>query len=283
MNKISNESPKNRQIVITIIKYLILVAGAIAMLLPFWWMIISSFKSSVELFKMPPTWFPQNFTLENYKKVFELIPFLSYLKNSLAVGIVTTLVGMFTSSLLGYIFAKYEFPGKNIIFISILVCLIVPYQMLMIPLFKIMLSFGWLDTYKVLTIPYFYNIFGIFLMRQFMRDVPNELMEAAEIDGCSNFGTFFKIVIPVVTPALATLSIFLFMASWDSFMWPLIAINSESLMTLPIGLNSFLTSHGGNYGYLMAASLMTIIPMVLVFLVSQKKFIEGIALQGVKG
>lgn len=283
MSEILNTSTMTKQKVIWIIRFILLIAGAVVMLLPFYWMTISSFKTPLELFKMPPTWFPQTFTLENYKKVFETIPFWTYLRNSLGIGIVNTSVGLFTSTLLGFIFAKCKFPGRNIIFISIIVCLIIPYQMLMIPLFKIMLSFGWIDSLKVLTFPYFYNIFGIFLMKQFMMDVPDELIDAASIDGCSHFGALFRVVIPVVKPALGTLSIFLFMGSWDSFMWPLISINSQNLMTLPIGLSSFVTAIGGKYDYLMAASLMTILPMLIIFLFAQKKFIEGIALQGMKG
>nr|WP_245402883.1 carbohydrate ABC transporter permease [Peribacillus muralis] len=191
-------------------------------------------------------------------------------------------MGVLTSALVGYVLAKYKFWGKKFVFFVILATMIIPYQVLMIPLYTIMMDFGWVDSYLVLTIPYFFNIFGIFLMRQFMMDVPDELIEAAKLDGCSHFRIFFNIVLPVVKPAIATISILLFMESWDSFLWPLITINSQEYMTLPIGLNSFLNEHFGRFDLLVTASVMTVLPMVIVFLIAQKSFIEGISLTGSK-
>lgn len=272
-----------KELAFQIIKTLILLIGALIMVLPFWWMILSSFKSPAELLRLPPTWFPQEFTLENYKKVLDMMPFWGHLLNSIFVATLNTIIALFTSSIIGYVFAKYEFKGKNILFFIIISTLIIPYQILMIPLFTLMIEFGWIDSYLVLTIPYFVNIFGIFLMRQFMISVPDELIDAARIDGCSHFTTFFRIVLPVVKPSLATLSIFFFMENWNSYLWPLIAINSKKYMTLPIGLGTFVSQHFGRYDLLMAASLMAILPMIVVFFIAQKKFIEGIALTGMKG
>ncbi|MCK1992954.1 carbohydrate ABC transporter permease [Peribacillus muralis] len=260
----------------------LLVMGAIVVILPFWWMLLSSFKSSGELLQNPPTWIPESFSLTNYRNVMEAMPYWKYLSNSVFVGIVNTFMGVLTSALVGYVLAKYKFWGKKFVFFVILATMIIPYQVLMIPLYTIMMDFGWVDSYLVLTIPYFFNIFGIFLMRQFMMDVPDELIEAAKLDGCSHFRIFFNIVLPVVKPAIATISILLFMESWDSFLWPLITINSQEYMTLPIGLNSFLNEHFGRFDLLVTASVMTVLPMVIVFLIAQKSFIEGISLTGSK-
>ncbi|QIZ09317.1 carbohydrate ABC transporter permease [Priestia megaterium] len=264
------------------LQFTLLLLGAMVMMLPFWWMLLSSFKPAGELLQVPPTWFPKSFSLSNYEKVLEVMPFWHYLSNSVFIGVLNTFVGVLTSSLVGYVLAKYRFWGRKYVITIILVTMIIPYQVLMIPLFTIMMKIGWVDSYYVLTVPYFFNIFGIFLMRQFMLDVPNELIEAAKMDGCSHFRIFFTIVLPVVKPALATLSILLFMESWDSFLWPLISINSQEYMTLPIGLNSFLSEHFGRFDQLVTASVMSVLPMIIIFLIAQKSFIEGISLTGSK-
>ena len=265
-----------------ILQFTLLLLGAMAMILPFWWMLLSSFKSPSELMQNPPTWIPKSFSLANYKSVLDAMPFWHFLSNSVFIGILNTIVGVLTSSLVGYVLAKYKFWGRKFVFLVILSTMIIPYQVLMIPLFTIMMKIGWVDSYYVLTVPYFFNIFGIFLMRQFMMDVPDELIEAAKLDGCSHFRIFFNIVLPVVRPALATLCIILFMENWDSFLWPLISINSQEYMTLPVGLNSFLNEHFGRYDQLVTASVMSVLPMIIVFIIAQKSFIEGISLTGSK-
>ncbi len=262
---------------------MLLLLGAIFMFLPFFWMVISSFKPTEELFKMPPTWIPKHFTLNNFKGVLEAMPFWRYFFNSVMVSSINTIVGVFTSALTGYIFAKYRFKGSNILFMVILGALMIPFQVIMIPLYTLMLKLGWTDSYYVLTVPYFFDIFGIFLMRQFMLTIPDDLIDAATIDGCSHFGTFFRIVLPVVKPALAALTIFLFMASWNSYLWPLITINSSEFMTLPLGLGQFVYYRATQYNLLLAASLMSLLPIIVVFIFAQKRFIEGFALTGMKG
>lgn len=262
--------------------FLLLLVGAIIMVLPFVWMILSSFKPSVELLKMPPTWLPEKFSLNNFGGVLEIIPFGRFLLNSVFVSVLNASVASFTSALTGYIFAKYKFWGKEVLFMAVLGGMMIPFQVIMIPMYSIMIDFNWINTYNVLTIPYFYSIFGIFLMRQFISKLPNELMESATIDGCSHFGIFFRIILPLVRSAMAALVIFLFMGSWNDYLWPLIVINSERLRTLPLGLASFVTQRSTRYDLLMAASLMATIPILIVFFAAQKHFIEGIAMTGLK-
>ena len=164
-----------------------------------------------------------------------------------------------------------------------LACMMIPYDTLMIPLYRIMVSLGWNNSYLVLTIPYFVNIFGIFLMRQFMVSIPDDFIDAAEIDGCTMFRTFFSIILPMVRPAIAALCIFLFMATWNSFMWPLIAVNSRSLFTLPVGMGAFFNDRGRQVDLIMAASTMMVLPICVVFAMAQKNFIQGITMAGIKG
>ncbi len=272
-----------KHVVFAVLKWALLILGLVIMLGPFWWMIISSLKHSRELLQVPPTFWPKVPTLDNYRRVLDTIPFWTYLMNSIWLALVNTVVAVFTSAIIGFVFAKYHFRGKNLIFTAIIAILIVPYQMLMLPLFTLMLNLKWVGTYLVLTVPYFINVFGIFLMRQFMLDIPNELLEAAKLDGCKHFGQFFRIVLPVVKSSIATLFIFLFMENWNSYLWPLIVVNTKKHMTLPVGLGTFVQQYLTKYDLLMAASLMAVIPMIIVFLLAQKKFIEGIAMTGMKG
>ncbi|MCF8001754.1 MAG: carbohydrate ABC transporter permease [Halanaerobiales bacterium] len=267
---------------IKILGFILLVLGGIFMFLPFFWMVLSSIKPARELLRMPPTWIPNEFTLQNFVGVFEAMPFGRYFFNSVFVSTINTIVGVFSSALTGYIFAKYQFKGSNILFLFILGALMIPFQVIMIPLYNIAVSWGWNNSYLVLTIPYFFNIFGIFLMRQFMLTVPDDLIDAATIDGCSHFGIFFRIVLPIVKPAIAALTIFLFMASWNSYLWPLITIDSPQFTTLPLGLGKFSFYRATQYDLLIAASLMVLLPIIIVFIIAQKQFIRGIALSGMK-
>jgi multiple sugar transport system permease protein len=253
------------------------------MLLPFFWMILSSFKPAIELLKMPPVWLPEKgLWLGNYAEVLRLIPFVRYMLNSLGVALINTLVGLFTCSMTGYIFAKYNFWGRNILFIAVLGSMMIPFQVIMIPMYSLMVELKWINSYITLTIPYFYSIFGIFLMRQFMIKLPSDLIESAFIDGCSHFRVYLNIIIPLVRSALSALGIFLFMMSWNDYLWPLIVINSDELRTVPIGLGAFIHARGMKYDLLMASSVMAVLPIIVIFFMAQKNFIEGIALTGIK-
>ena len=246
------------------IVFTIMTLGAVAMIFPTIWMILCSFKTQNEMYQMPPTFFPKQFNFDNFKAVFKQMPFGRYYLNSLGTGIINTLVGVFTSCILGYVFAKYQFPGRDVIFLVVLACMMIPYETLMPTVYKLQVKLGWTNTYLVLTIPYLCNIFGIFLMRQFFVDLPNDYL-------------------PMAKSMISTLVIFLFMGTYNSFLWPLISVNSRTLMTLPVGLESMLSDRGSQYSMLMAASTMVIVPVCVVFAVMQKQFIEGMTAGGIKG
>lgn len=270
-----------------VLLYTLLILGTLIMILPLYWMILSSMKGNTELFRMPPSLWPEtNKFLENYTKVLQptaSFKFLKYYANSIGTGLLNTVVSVFTSCLVGYVFAKYKFRGRNIIFMVMMACMMIPYETLMVSVYKIMIGFGWTNTYLVLTVPYFVNIFGIFLMRQFMVDIPDDYIDAAEIDGCSQMRTFFSVIIPLVRPALSALCIFMFMSTWNSYMWPLISVHSKDLFTLPVGLSALFNDRGRQIDLIMAASTLSIVPICIVFASAQKQFVKGITMAGIKG
>lgn len=261
----------------------VMTLGAITMIFPTVWMLLCSFKTQNEMYQMPPSFFPKQFNFDNFASVFKQMPFGRYYLNSVGTGLLNTLVGVITSSLLGYIFAKYEFPGRDTIFLVVLACMMIPYETLMPTVYKLQVKMGWTNTYLVLTVPYFCNIFGIFLMRQFFVDLPNDYLEAAEVDGCGQLRIWWSVAMPMAKSMISTLVIFLFMGSYNSFLWPLISVNSRSLMTLPVGLESMLSDRGSQYSMLMAASSMVILPVCVIFAVMQRQFIEGMTAGGIKG
>lgn len=262
---------------------LLLSLGAVTMIFPFIWMLLSSLKGQMELLRMPPTFWPERFRWENYREIFEVMPFFKYFANSIVTALLNTFVGILTSALAGYVFAKYRFKGKELVFWIMIACMMIPYDTLIIPLYKIMVKMHWTNTYLVLTVPFFVNIFGLFMMRQFMESIPNDYIEAAEIDGCGQYKTFFRVIFPMVKPAVAALVIFIFMGSYNSFLWPLINVNSRELFTLPIGMASLTTDKKSEFELLMAASTMAVIPIFAVFCVAQKHFVAGLTMGGVKG
>jgi ABC-type glycerol-3-phosphate transport system permease component len=262
---------------------IVLAVGTLIMILPLFWMVTSSFKSQSELFSMPTVIFPEVWKIENYERVFDQMPFARYYLNSIWTAAVNTGVGVLTSAIIAYVFAKYHFKWRNAIFVGVLAFMMIPYDTLMIPLYKIMTGLQWTDSYIVLTIPYFVNITGIFLMRQSFMDLPDDYLEAGEIDGCSQIRTFFTIALPMVRPTVAALAIFLFMASYNSYMWPLISVDSRDLFTLPVGLAALTYDRNNQMDLMMASSTMVVIPLMIVFAVGQKQFIEGISLGGLKG
>ena len=257
--------------------------GAVAMFFPTVWMLLCSFKTQGELYQMPPTFLPENFNFHNFSNVFKQMPFGQYYFNSLWTSLLNTVVGVLSSALVGYVFAKYQFPGREAIFLVVLACMMIPYETLMPTVYKLMVSVKWTDSYLVITVPYFCNIFGIFLMRQFFLDLPNDYLEAAEIDGCGQLRTWWSVAMPMAKSTVSTLVIFLFMASYNSFLWPLISTDSRKYFTLPVGIQSMIWDRGSQYAMLMAASAMVIIPVCILFAVMQKQFIEGMTAGGIKG
>lgn len=205
------------------------------------------------------------------------------LVNSIYISALTTVISLFTSALTGYIFAKYEFTGKNVLFTAILATMMIPFTVTMIPMYLLFSKVGLIDHHLSIILPSLYNTFGIFMMRQFMQGLPTELMESGRIDGASEFRIFFQIMLPHTKPALAVLGIFIFMWQWDNFLWPLITLQSESKFTLPVGLATFSQQYWTDYGLVMAVATITVIPVLLVFLCLQKHFIKGITMTGIKG
>lgn len=261
--------------------YILLVIVAISMFLPFFSMISLSLSQNSGIFSYPPSILPKNFTFGNYLNVFKAIPIARYFFNSLFVATITTIGQVIISAFAGYAFARLKFKGSDFLFLLILITMMVPPQVNIIPLFFLMREFHLIDTYQALIIPGFFGGFGIFMYRQFFLSFPKDLEEAAKIDGCNIFKTFWKVAIPLSLPTTATLAMFTFISSWNSFMWPLIVTNSDSMRTLPLGLAFFKGSFREitNWGDLLACAVICTIPAVLIFLVGKKYFVQDI-LQG---
>ncbi len=262
--------------------YLVLIATSLLMLVPFYWSVVTSFKLEQFVFANPPQWWPNPATLRNYLSVLTNIPFPRYFFNSVFVALATTLGHVFFDTLAAYAFAKLTFPGRDRIFFIMLLALMVPFQVNLIPLYRIMSILHWTDTYAALIVPNLTSIFGIFLMRQFLLSIPRELLDAARIDGCGEFGVFSRVVLPLALPGVATLVIFTFMNTWNDFLWPRIVLNSETLFTLPVGLAQLQMKNTSNQAQIMAGTVLTALPMILVFLFMQRQFIEGMTAGAVK-
>lgn len=261
--------------------YIVLIIIAISMLIPFFAMFSLSFSPNNQIFSYPPSIFPKKFTLENYISVFNSIRVAKYFFNSLVVALITTFGQLIFSSFAGYAFAKLKFRGSDLLFFVILITMMIPPQVNIIPLFFLMRQMHLIDTYQALIIPGFFGGFGIFMFRQFFLSFPKDLQEASVIDGCNVLETFCKIALPLALPTVATLAIFTFISSWNSFMWPLIVTNSDSMRTLPVGLAAFKGSFREItlWGDLLACAVICTIPTVVVFFIGKKYFINDL-LQG---
>lgn len=264
--------------------WIIMLAGAILMAVPFWVMAVTSLVSPDEVFQMPPRLWPKVFHWENYARLFQQAPMGIYFLNSVLVSVVTTLGHVLFSAMAGYAFSRLHFPHKNKIFFVFLMTMMVPPQVNIVPLFFLMKSFHWLDSYAALIVPGLFGAFGVFMLRQWFNGLPKELEEAARMDGCNPWQIFWKVALPLATPALAALGIFVFINTWNSFMWPLIVTNSESMRTLPVGIATLKGSFRDttDWTVLMAAATLSILPVVIVFLIGQKQFMKGILAGSVK-
>ena len=264
--------------------YFTLILIAISMLYPFLAMINLSFVNNGEIFSDAGKIFHFKFTLENYKNVFSSIPLSTYFLNSLFVALVATFGQVLFSALAGYAFARMNFKYRNILFLIVLITMLAPPQVNIIPLFFLMRELHWVNTYQALIFPALFGGFGIFLMRQYFLGLPKDLEESAKIDGCNIFQTFFKIALPLALPTVATLAIFTFVSTWNSFMWPLIVTNTESMRTLPVGLAIYKGSFRELtlWGELLACSVICVIPVIGVFILGKKYFISDILQGGVK-
>lgn len=262
--------------------YIFLIMGSVVMLLPLVWMTSAAFKPLHEVMRIPPTWIPLEPTLDNFPAVLTQFPFAKYFLNSVIVVAVVTVSAVFTSLLAGFALAKYNFPGRGFIFILILSSLMVPFQVRIIPLYRMIVQFHWVDTLPAIIFPWLMSAFGIFLMRQFMLGIPDELLDAARIDGASEFRIFWQIAVPLTKPAISALSIFIFFKNWEEFLWPLIVSTSPASRTLPVGLQAFSEQYSQNTHWQMAGALIATLPVLILFFILQKQFIQGITLTGMK-
>lgn len=257
-----------------------LVIGII-FLLPYAWMILNSFKDKTEIMK-GRSFFPEEFIVDNYITVVTKAPILSWFRSSVIISVVGTVIMLFTSTLAGFVFAKYTFKGKDIIFWFILATMMVPAQSTMIPSFLLIEKLGLYDKLSALIIPRMVGGFGIFLCRQFTEDIPDSLCEAASIDGANDMFIYWRVIIPLIVPAISALAIFTFLEKWNDYLGPLLYLSDPKKMTMPLALNFFTTQRQSDVGAIMAAAVLVMLPVTVVFLMFQKQFIKGIAITGMK-
>jgi multiple sugar transport system permease protein len=263
--------------------YIILIIGSLLMLLPFLWMISSSLKLESEVFKYPIQWIPSNPQWENYLIVFKKIPLLTYFKNSSFITIMVMTIQLFTSSLAAYAFSKLYFKERDFIFIIYLSTMMVPQQVVMIPQYIIMRNLGLINSQASLILLNAFMPFGVFMLRQFYLSIPQELSEAARIDGCSELMIYSRIIMPLSKPALSSLAIFSFVWSWNDFLYPLIYLSSDSKKTIQVGIRAFLAVNTQDYALLMTAATLSLLPVLILYCGAQKFIIKGIATTGLKG
>lgn len=263
--------------------YLALGVGLVMVASPFAWMLLGSVKTEGELRQSPPTWWPQSPTLDNFRELFDRMDFPLYFGNSVLVATVVTLGNLVFCSMLGYVLAKSEFGGKALLFRLVLGTLMVPGMVTFVPLFVLVANMGLVNTYLGLVLPFLAGPFGVFLMRQFIQGIPDELIDAARVDGASEVRIFLRIVMPLAKPALATLAILTFLGSWNSFLWPLVVATTEERYTLPVALALYSVGQNATqYGLLLAGAVVVVVPVLIVFLALQRYFVQGIALTGIK-
>lgn len=267
-----------------ILLHVILICGALIMTMPFIWMLLSSLKDIGQIFLIPPKWIPHPFVWTNYKSSWNFLPFSRAYFNSFYINVIVVAAQLVTCSMAAYAFAKVKFPLREPIFVMFLATMMVPEQVTIIPLYLMMKWFGWNDTHLPLIVPSsLINAFGVFLLRQFIKSIPNELEEAAIVDGASRWTIYSRIILPLIKPALSALGIFTFLGMWNSFFKPLIFLNSIEKFTVPMMLNQFRGQYTTDWALLMAASSIAIVPVLIVYIIGQRYIIEGVTLTGIKG
>lgn len=263
--------------------YLTLTILAAGVVLPFVWMVLASFKTSNEVFSIPMKLLPATWHFENYIDIWKKIPLLTFFKNSVKLTVITTLIQVFVSCFAAYGFAKVKFKGRDLLFVIYVTTIAVPWQVYMVPQFAMMTRMSLTNTHLGLILMQAFSALGVFLMRQFMLGIPDELLEAARIDGLNEYGIFARISLPLVKPGIATLVIFTFVNIWNDFMGPMIYLNSTGLKTIQLGIRMFISQYGADYALIMAASVCSLIPVLVIFVLCQKWFVGGITSGGVKG
>ncbi|OZB93632.1 carbohydrate ABC transporter permease [Paenibacillus sp. XY044] len=260
----------------------LLVVASIITLFPFLWMISTSLRTDVDLFKNPTNWIPHSLYLDNYKQVWETIPFARYFLNTLKLSVIITVVQVIICSMAAYAFAKLKVPFKGVVFILFMTNLMMPWHSIMVPQFSIVSHLGLYNTHIGYILIQLFSGFGIFLLRQFFLTLPIELNEAARVDGFNEWRIFWRIIMPLAAPGVSTLAIFTFTYMWNDYLAPLIYLNDDTLKTLQLGLKAFQTEHTMDYGLLMAGTLLSTLPMIIVFLIGERFFIQGVATTGMK-
>ncbi len=264
------------------IYYTIAIAGALIIVLPFFWMISTSLKNVNEVFAIPIEWVPKVFQWGNYVTAFSRYDFLSYFKNSIVVSVSVTILNLLICAIAGYSLAKFKYRGRKAIFIIILATMMLPLEVLMVPLFLITKQLNMLNSLQGQIIPMAVDAFGIFLMRQFMLEIPDSLLESSRIDGASELRIFFQIIMPLSKPALAALGIFTFREIWDAYIWPLLIITQDTLKTVPLGMTMFENAYVTMYHELMAIATIAVLPMVIIFFFMQNAFVKSMTMSGIK-
>lgn len=263
--------------------YVILIIGAATMLIPFLWMVSTSLMTNSEVYTYPPKLLPERFLWENYREALTMLPFGRFFLNTIIITGASVIGQLITCSMAAHAFARLQFKGRDKLFGIYLSTMMIPAIVTLIPSFLIISAFGWSDTYWALFTPTLTSVWGIFLLRQFFMSIPRDYEDAARLDGASEWTIFFRIILPLSKPALATLSIFAFMASWKDFLWPLIVTNTMEMRPVEVGIAMFSSLYSTNWPYQMAAAVIVMLPIVIVFFLAQRYFIEGISLSGLKG
>ncbi len=264
--------------------YLILLSFAMIFLVPFFFLLMGSFKTTSELFRVPSQWLPDRFQFDNYVELFTTIPFFRYLKNTLIIVGFNITGAIISNSLIGYGFAKMRFPGRDKIFMIVLVTMILPYQVTLIPLYLMFTKMKWVGTFLPLIVPCFFgNAFFIFLMRQFLVGIPKEILESARIDGASEFRIFWQLILPISKPALASVAIMAFVRNWNDFLGPLVFLGDDKLYTLSLAASMLKSKLDPNWDMLLTLGVVMVLPVLILFFVLQKYFIQGISMSGIKG
>ena len=276
-------SQKRSNAVSRVAIYAILILITALMLIPFLWMLSASLKRNKDVFSFPIKWIPENPRWKNYIDIWTKIPLLTFVKNSTKLTIIVTLLQLFTSSFAAYAFAKMDFKGKNLLFLGYIATIAVPWQAYMVPQFMMMRAWHLNNTHLAIICLQAFSAFGVFLMKQFYEGVPSELCEAARIDGLTEYGIWFRVMLPLSKPALSTLTIFTFVSTWNDFLGPLIYLTRDEVKTIQIGLRMFIRQYSAEYGLIMAASVIALIPVLIIFLALQKYFVQGVAATGIKG
>jgi multiple sugar transport system permease protein len=268
----------------TFFSHAALIGLGVFFFLPFYWLVSTSLKGDTEVFAMPPVFVPKVLHWENYREAVTFVPFFLYLRNTLVICLLSVVGQVLSSSLVAYSLARIRWPGRELFFIALLATMMLPGQVTMVPVFAIFRALGWIDTILPLVVPTFLgSAFFIFMLRQFFLTIPLELSDAARIDGCSEWDIYRRVILPLSRPALATVGLFTFIHAWNDFYGPLLYLNDERKATLSLGLQQFVGQHGTEWSLLMAASTLMTLPIILIFFLAQRTFIQGIAATGLKG